>query len=131
MLVTPIDAVTPDGRRVYLTVGRVYEVLGVEADSYRVLTDEDTPNAPNDPVLYEPECFWIVDAAEPSFWQTKRGDNGERYAYPAEWGEAGFFEDYHDGVAAVRELFWKSLQNLYPRTHKERQRAGQNAAPPS
>ena len=123
MLVTPIATVASDGRRVSLTVGRTYEVLGIEADCYRVLTDEDTPNCPNDPVLYESECFRVVDAAEPSFWQSTIGDEGERYAYPVEWGRVGFFEDYHDRVADVREQFWKDLRRFHPSTFSERQRA--------
>jgi hypothetical protein len=57
MLVTPITTTTPGGRRLSLTVGRIYEVLGIEADNYRVLSNENAFNAPNDPVLYEPECF--------------------------------------------------------------------------
>jgi len=50
MLVTPILKTTPDGREISLTVGRIYEVLGIEADDYRILTNEDHPWAPNDPV---------------------------------------------------------------------------------
>ena len=105
-----------------LTVGRVYEVLGIEADSYRVLTDEDNPNSPNDPVLYEPECFRVVDDSEPPFWLSAIGDEGVRYAYPVQWHRVGFFEDYHDGVAGVREQFWQDLRQLHPSTFEERQR---------
>ena len=120
MLVTPIKTRAPDGRVVSLTVGRVYEVLGIEADNYRVLTDEDTPYDPNDPVLYEPECFKIVDETEPDFWINETGDDGERYAYPERWGRAGFFEDYHDRDQAVRDQFWSDLHKFYPRTWEER-----------
>jgi hypothetical protein len=38
MLVMPIMTTTPDGRDISLTVGRIYEVLGTEADDYRILT---------------------------------------------------------------------------------------------
>lgn len=44
----------------------------------------------------------MVDATEPGFWVSERGDDGERYAYPGAWARVGFFEDYHDGVVAVR-----------------------------
>lgn len=124
MLVTPIKTIAPDGREVSLTLGRIYEVLGIEADDYRVLTDENTPHDPNDPVLYEPECFRIVDSTEPDFWKSERGDDGERYAYPKDWAKPGFFEDYHDGIQTVREQFWKDLREFYPRTWEERQAPG-------
>jgi hypothetical protein len=120
MLVTPISKTTPDGRDVSLTMGRIYEVLGIEADDYRILTNEDHLYAPNDPVLYEPECFRLVDAREPDFWICELGEDGERYAYPECWSRIGFWEDYHDHVQAVREQFWNDLRILYPKTWAER-----------
>ena len=48
----------------------------------------------NDPVLYDPACFRIVDPQEPEFWVCEIGEDGERYCYPPEWSEVGFFEDY-------------------------------------
>lgn len=120
MLVTPITNVTPDGCNVSLTLGRSYEVLGIEADDYRVLTDEDTPHCPNDPVLYEPTCFQVLDSTDPAFWLSKCGADGERYAYPSDWMRVGFFEDFHDGVAEVRTQFWGTLRTLYPRTWAKR-----------
>ena len=44
-----------------LTVGRTYEVLGIEGDLYRLLNDRDEP-------IFEPECFKVIDAVEPSHW---------------------------------------------------------------
>jgi hypothetical protein len=122
MLVTPITKITPDGREISLTVGRIYEVLGIEVDDYRILTNEDALYWPNDPVLFEPECFRVVDASEPDFWISATGEDGERYAYPESWIRVGFFEDYHDHIQAVREQFWNDLSVLYPRTWAERQR---------
>ena len=124
MRVALISSQTPDGREVALTIGRVYEVLGIESDSYRVLTDESVAWDPNSPVLYEPECFRVLDASEPTFWISRLGEDGERYAYPEAWGRRGFFEDYHDGVEPVREQFWRELRELYPWTWAER-RGGQ------
>jgi hypothetical protein len=120
MLVTPISTTTPDGREIGLTVGRVYEVLGIEADNYRVLTDESATLDPNEPVLYEPQCFRVVDSSEPASWVTQLGDEGERYSYPPPWIRVGFFEDYFDQVEAIREQFWDDLRKFYPKTWEER-----------
>ena len=93
-----------------VTPGREYEVLGLEADWYRLLNDAD------DPVLYSPDDFLVLDPAEPEFWRCWAGEEGERYAYPEPWAEPGFFEDFHDRVPAARERFWKVLRRLFPKT---------------
>ena len=115
MIVTPVATIAPDGRSVGLVPGRMYEVLGIEGDHYRILTDGDHPYAANDPCLYEPEIFRLVDPAEPDFWLTEFVD-GQRYSYPAAWFKGCFFEKYHDRVQEVRERFWLDLQQLYPTT---------------
>jgi hypothetical protein len=120
MKITPICLNSPeDGREISLTIGRVYEVLGIEADYYRLLSDEDTDPYGNDPVLFEPDCFEIIDPEEPEFWQCKFGEDGERCCYPKEWSSVGFFEDYHDGIAEVINRFWKDLEKYYPETWEE------------
>jgi hypothetical protein len=105
----------PDGTEYRsLTPGRVYEVLGIEGDWFRLLDDTD------DPILFDPVCFEVTDPVEPEYWVTVRGEEGERYAYPAEWGDAGFFEDYHDNLPRARETFWSGLRRYYPDTARER-----------
>ena len=121
MLVTPIMTVDSEGGELGLALGRIYEVLGLEADMYRLLAHEDEARRPNGPFLYDAECFRVVDPAEPEFWVSELGDEGERYAYPEQWDGVGFFEDYHDGVRAVQKQFWSDLRQLYPRTYRERQ----------
>jgi hypothetical protein len=115
MIVTPVTTVASDGINVGLVPGRTYEVLGIEGDYYRVLTDSDHPHCPNDPVLCQPAVFRVVDAAEPEFWITEFVE-GARYSYPAEWIKGYFFEDYHDRVQEVRDRFWSDLKRLYPTT---------------
>ncbi len=100
-----------------LTVGRRYEVLGICADNYQVLDDDD------DPILFDPSGFRIIDDAEPEFWVNDWGDDGERYAHPEAWSRPGFFEDYHDRVRAVRDEFWDGVRELYPETWEERRHA--------
>jgi hypothetical protein len=53
-------------------------VLGLEADMERILTDETASPWPNDPVLYEPDCFRIVDLSSLTFGTVRPGkrENG-------------------------------------------------------
>lgn len=95
-----------------LTLGAEYEVLGIEADSLRLVNDR------GEPCLYDPECFLVTDTSEPEDWISK-GEDGVRYAYPPIWGRPGFFEDWHDGNQAIREEFLKELARRLG--HKPRQ----------
>jgi hypothetical protein len=98
----------PDGTEcASLTLGRVYEVLGIEGDWLRLINDR------SEPVLYDPVCFRVVDPAEPAHWVCVVED-GTRYAYPPEWGRPGFFEDWHDCAPSVRAAFAEQLRVLHP-----------------
>ena len=119
MKVVVTRSVSPDGTDVSLTVGREYEVLGIEADWYRILDDPDTKPYGSDPVLFDPACFRVSDPTEPACWVTDVGEDGERYAYPSGWSEPGFFEDFHDGVEHVRDRFWQDVQRLFPDVWKQ------------
>ena len=99
---------SPDGAEyASLTLGRVYEVLGIEGDWLRLINDR------GDPVLYDPACFRVVDPSKPADWVWIVED-GARYAYPPEWGRPGFFEDWHDGVPAVKAAFAEQLREWHP-----------------
>jgi hypothetical protein len=106
------------GSHLSLTVGKEYEVLAIEGDYYRILTDSDSKYSSNDPVLFESECFELTDSKEPDFWITEYID-GQRYCRPFVWSHY-FFEDYHDGIEKVRLLFKQHLKQYYPWTWKER-----------
>lgn len=93
-----------------LTHGKLYEVIGIEADYYRIINDL------NDPCLYEPAYFKVEDPAEPTFWVSSHGKDGERYAYPARWSSPGFFEDFHDQLESVVSQFWREYEHLYGAT---------------
>lgn len=120
MRVKPIKTIAPDGRDISLSLDREYEVLGIEADHYRILNDPEKRPYGNDPVLFEPECFEIIDSTIPTFWIRSAETDGEQYCYPPEWNEIGFFVDYHEGVEAVRRQFWEDLQRYYPETWQTR-----------
>lgn len=82
-----------------LTRGRTYGVIGIEADSYRLLNDNGGP------FLYDRDCFEVVDPAMPADWIVTRGDEGEIYAYPPALGRPGFFEDFHDQITEAVVAF--------------------------
>ncbi|MCD4727217.1 MAG: hypothetical protein K8R46_06125 [Pirellulales bacterium] len=93
------------GKKHRLTSGMDYRVIGIECDDYRIINDK------NDPVLYPSRLFDITDSTEPSDWISKIED-GCRYAYPAELNEVGFWEDYHDNVPTVVDVFHKYMAGL-------------------
>ncbi|MDF7802193.1 hypothetical protein P4C99_22165 [Pontiellaceae bacterium B1224] len=97
----------PEDGSQYLTIGKEYVVLGIEADSFRILDDS------NEPYLYDPNSFIITNSKEPTFWVSAIGDEGERYSYPKEWNQPGFFEDYFDEIEGIRNQFWKLHNKLY------------------
>ncbi len=86
-----------------LTVGNSYQVIGIEADDFRIINDEGLP------YLYPPELFSIADESEPDDWITDYGEDGERYSYPPELNRAGFFEDYFDGDQKTMAIFRQYL----------------------
>jgi len=109
------SSLAPDGSHYWsLTVGRIYEVLGIECDLYRLLDDRE------EPILFDPRCFKVVDSAEPSHWLSYFEEQEERYAYPPKWGEPGFFEDWHNRVPDIRQEFRRGLAEWYPWTAAER-----------
>ncbi len=89
-----------------ISLGKVYTVIGIEADKYRILNDE------NDPTLYPPELFEIIDKNEPVNWITEYGEDGERYSYPPELNDVGFFEDYHNRDDRAINIFWNYINKL-------------------
>lgn len=83
-----------------LTPDQPYFVIGIEADDYRILNNYGKP------YLYPPYLFEIIDSNEPNIWITEYGDDDERYSYPPELNEAGFFEDFFDGKNKALSRFW-------------------------
>ncbi len=81
------------------TLGKIYEVIGIEADDFRILNDWGSP------YLYPRNLFVAVDPREPEEWVTEWGAEGERYSYPKELSAAGFFEDYFEGDEKARATF--------------------------
>ncbi len=109
MVVKFIKTRDPDGyfEIENLSINKNYEVIGIEGDFYRILSDE------NEPCLYSPECFDVVNVNKPRFWVTEIGEDGEEYSYPQSWHGVGFFEDYFDGIKHVVDQFWKDYKKYY------------------
>jgi hypothetical protein len=83
-----------------LTVGQLYDVIGIEADDFRILNDARRP------FLYPPDLFSLVDAREPADWITEFGEDGERYSYLPDLNKPGFFEDFFDQQPKAVSTFW-------------------------
>lgn len=107
-----------EGINISLTMEKEYEVLTIEGNYYRILTDPDSKPYGNDPVLFEIDCFEVCESKEPEFWVTEYFE-GERYSGPFVWTRY-FFEDYHDGKDLIRNKFKQNIQQYYPWTWNER-----------
>lgn len=90
-----------------LSIGAVYEVIGIEAGSYRILDDGGMPS------LFEPDLFSVVDPTRPGHWVCQWED-GVEYAYAPELNAPGFFEDYFEHKPEARSVFHRYL-NRYMR----------------
>lgn len=88
-----------------LTVGKVYDVIGVEGEYYRIINDS------NEPILYTKELFEIIDSNIPSDWIETRFD-GEIFIEPMETSKPGFYEDYFDGIPYAIETYRRLLKRL-------------------
>lgn len=85
-----------------LSLRAEYEVIGIEADLYRILNDQ------GEPCLYPPKIFRVINRARPKHWVTTREDGAE-YAYARTLNRPGFFEDYFDHKPAARRAFHRYL----------------------
>ncbi len=90
-----------------MTIGQVYEVIGIEANNYRLINDAHMP------YLYNPNQFKMIESERPDFWVTEYGEEREEYSYPSSWSAPGFFEDFHDGKNEVINQFWTEHEALY------------------
>ena len=86
-----------------LTPNQQYFVIGIEANHYRILNDLGQP------FLYPATLFDVTDASEPEDWITEYGDDGERYSYPPNLNDVGFFEDYFDRNTKAVSTFWQAV----------------------
>lgn len=91
----------------HLTPGRVYTVVGIEAEYYRVISDN------LEPILYAKELFEIIDPSYPSEWIRREFDDGEYYIEPLEFSGVGFFEDYFEGDEKAKDIYSSYLKSNF------------------
>ena len=92
----------------YLEPNKIYEVIGIDHDSYRVI------NEAGEPILYPKALFDVVEPSIPDSWIREEYAPDEYYIDPLELSKPGFYEDYFDGKSeaiATFQKFVKSLQN--------------------
>lgn len=82
-----------------LSVGAVYDVVGLDSKNFRVIDDNDQP------FLFRKTLFEIVDPCVPDDWITETFGDDEYYVDPPECAEKGFYQDYFDGIEAAVEKF--------------------------
>lgn len=90
----------------WLSKDKVYYVIGIEADNFRILGDDGKP------YLYPHKAFEVTDPTEPSDWITKYGEDGERYSYSKEIHRSGFFEAYFDRDPKAKTIFDEYIKRL-------------------
>jgi len=88
-----------------MTLEKVYLVLAIEYDSFRLLDDS------NEPYLYSSSQFEVVDP--PDFWVSEVDEDGDECFGPPSWHTEHFFEKFHDGVQHIKDLFWRDVEQLY------------------
>ncbi len=86
-----------------LSEGQLYFVIGIEADDYRIINDSGKP------YLYPANIFTVSDSGEPQDWVTNYGEDGERYSYPSQLNDPGFFEDVFDHKPEQTSIFWHNV----------------------
>jgi len=82
-----------------LTVGAIYEVVGIGGKHLRVIDDD------GEPILFHAALFDVVDPAIPDDWVVNSYSDGENYFDPPEFAERYFYEDYFDGVDSAVKKF--------------------------
>lgn len=91
-------------RHPHLTPNKIYSVIGIEFDCYRIVNDEI------EPILYPKKLFEVVDFSYPSNWIRTEFDDGEYYIEPPEFSEVGFFEDYFEGNSEAISIYIRYLE---------------------
>lgn len=84
---------------------KVYYVIGVDDENYRVI------NETGEPILYPKKLFTVVDPKIPEGWVKKSYSDGEYFIDPPELSEPGFYEDYFDGKPYALEIFRNFIGN--------------------
>jgi hypothetical protein len=88
----------------WLTIGREYLVLAIEADPSRgvsFLVEGDQPG----PTYWDAALFELAASHVPSLWVSALDESGALTLAPAEWQSNGFWERYFDKVPDAVSVF--------------------------
>jgi hypothetical protein len=93
-----------------LKPGKVYEVIGIDDEHYRIV-DEG-----GEPILYPKYLFDVIDPTIPESWVRKDYPDDEYFIDPPELSHRGFYEDYFDRKPEATAIFEQFLvsHNLKP-----------------
>jgi len=82
-----------------LTPGKMYALVGISQDSFRVLNDNE------EPVIYPKNMFDEIDLVIPGDWIWQRYSEDEYCVNPPELASPGFFEDWFDHKSEALTVF--------------------------
>ncbi len=98
------DQIYSESKHSEITIGKEYNVLGIEYDDYRIMNDD------NEPILYEP---YIFDGSIPESWIKVDCGDGDYSMYPPEFLDPPyFFEMYFDRDSNVIKAFNDYLKKV-------------------
>lgn len=89
------DLSDEESRHTRLTPEKIYLVIGIDDESYRIVDDCF------EPTLYRKELFDVLETGYPESWIKTEYEDGEYYIEPPELSGIGFYEDYFDGVESA------------------------------
>jgi hypothetical protein len=96
-----------EDRKINLINKKEYDVVGIEADDYRIVDEK------GEPYLFPYSAFVITDETIPNEWIISYGEDGEKYAYPPILNVKGFFEDFFDGNNEAMSIFRKHIHEKH------------------
>ena len=97
---------TDDVEHPNLQPGEIYFVLGISAESYRII------DRSGDPILYPKALFEVIDPMIPRHWRFHEFADGAYYLDPALTDAPGFYERFFnsDGDLAAQTQAERALE---------------------
>lgn len=89
-----------------LEPNKIYEVIGLDHESYRIINDI------GEPILYPKALFDVVETIIPDTWVKEEYGEDEYYLDPPELSKPGFYEDYFDGKPEAIKRFQEFVDSM-------------------
>jgi len=97
----------------HLTPKKIYEVIGINYEDYRVVDDI------GEPILYPKYLFEVIDPSVPETWIREEYSPDEYYIDPPELCRPGFYEEYFDGKPEAKAIFEQFLASQEKREQEK------------